>query len=140
MAHSKRCRGDGGSGLIGMIGGVIVFLALMLFSVQLLVRLYATSVVTSAAYEGARQVAGARVDHSDPSSMDDARSSAEERVRDMLGRAGDTAILDWTQSTNEVVALRIQVQPPRLGWPGLTAPDGLSRIDRTVRIRAEQWQ
>lgn len=123
-----------------MIGGVTIFLALMLFSVQLLVNLYATSVVTSAAYEGARQVAGARIDHSDHESVEQARLLAEEHVRDILGAVGDTATIDWGQSTDEIVALRIQVRHQRFGWPGLGAKAGSSNIDRTVRVRVERWQ
>lgn len=140
MTRRSRCHGDDGSGLIGLIGSVIVFLVLMLFAVQLLMNLYATSVVTSAAYEGARQVAGARIDHGNPDEVDEARSSAEDRVRSLLGGVGDTATLDWNQSSDDSVALRIQVQPPRFGWPGMSARSGFGRIDRTVRVRVEQWQ
>lgn len=140
MSRTTRCRDDRGAGLIGLIGSVVVFLALMLFAVQILVNLYATSVATGAAYEGARQVAGARIDHSDPGAVDEARSRAEDHVRNLLGRAGDEAIVDWSRSTDDEVALRIQIQPPRFGWPGIGARTGFGRIDRTVRVRVEQWR
>lgn len=140
MNERLRCRTDAGGGLIGTIGGVTVFLVLMLFAVQLLVNLYATSVVTSATYEGARQVAGSRVDHTDPAALDDSHARAEARVRDLLGAAGNNASFDWSQSTPDTVALRVRADPPRFGWPGLRGRIGFDHIDRTVRIRVERWQ
>ena len=69
MTTSSRLHGDGGTGVIATIGGLLVFLALLLFAVQVLVGLHTRSVVTDAAYEGARAVAGARVDHTDPAAV-----------------------------------------------------------------------
>ena len=41
-----------GSGLVGAIGGVAVFLVLLSFAVQLLFNAYATSAITAAASPG----------------------------------------------------------------------------------------
>ena len=65
--NGERPAAAAGTGLISTIAGVTVFLAFLLFAVQLLMNLHATSAVTDAAWDGARHVAGARVDHGDPS-------------------------------------------------------------------------
>jgi len=126
-----------GSGLIGTIAGVLVFLAFLLFAVQLLMNLYATSAATSAAFDGARMVAGHRVDHADPAAMARARTDAEARMRDELGRFGDRATFDWSGSDGESVAVRIRAAAPHFLLPGLGAPLGFDQIDRTVRVRLE---
>lgn len=129
---------DRGAGLIGTIAGVLVFLAFLLFAVQLLANLFATSTVTSAAYDGARSVAGADVDHADHTSVAAARARAEDHVRRLLGRMGDRARFDWSGSTSEQVALRVRVEPPRVLPPALDARLGFDEIDRTATARVEQ--
>jgi hypothetical protein len=131
-------RGDRGAGLIGLLAGVTVTLAFVLFSMQLLMNLYTTSVVTSAGYEGARSVAGQRVDHTDPAVVATARRQAEHRVRHLLGRYGERVSLDWSASTPDVVALRLRGGAPRFLLPGLPAGLGTDEIDRTVRVRVER--
>jgi hypothetical protein len=133
----RRIIGDGGTGLIGSISGVLVVLAFVLFAVQLLMNLYTTSVVTSAGYEGARAVAGQRVDHADPRSVAEARLRAEARVRQLLGRYGDRVELDWSGSTPDTVVLRLRAQNQRFLLPGLGAHLGFDQVDRTVRVRVE---
>lgn len=128
---------DAGTGLIGTISGFLVFLALMLFAVQTLLGLYTRSVVTDAAHEGARRVAGARVDQTDPAAQAWARTVAEAEVRRMLGRFGDGVQLDWSASTDDSVALRVQAQPPGFLWDALRGP-GSALVDRTVRVRIEE--
>ncbi len=130
-------RGDHGAGLIGTVAGLLVFLALMLFAVQTLIGLYTRSVVTDAAYEGARMVAGARVDHTDPGAEGAARVAAEDTVRHLLGRFGDRVELDWSSSTADEVALTVKARPPGFLWTALRGP-GAALIDRTVRVRVEQ--
>ncbi|MCD9622364.1 TadE/TadG family type IV pilus assembly protein [Rhabdothermincola salaria] len=127
---------DRGAGLIGAISGLLVFLALLLFAVQTLVGLYTRSVVTEAAHEGARMVAGARVDHSSPGAVADARVRAEAEVRRLLGRFGDTVELDWSGSTAETVALRVRAHPPGFLWAALRGP-GSALVERTVHVRVE---
>jgi hypothetical protein len=108
----------------------------MLFAVQTLLGLYTRSVVTDAAQEGARKVAGARVDQSDPVARDRARLAAEAEVRRMLGRFGEGVALDWSASTDETVALRVQARPPGFLWDTLRGP-GTALVERTVRVRVE---
>lgn len=121
-----------------MIAGVSVFLAFLFFAVQLLFNLYATSVVTSVAYDGARTVAGHAVDHDDPASAARARDSAEAAMRDLLGRYGDRVTFDWSASTADTVSLRVRADNPRLTFAGLGHRLGFDEIDRTVSIRVER--
>jgi hypothetical protein len=138
--RAKRTAGDAGTGLIGTIAGVVVFLAFLLFALQLLVALYATSATTSAAFDGARVVAGSRADHDDPAAIDATRAAAEARVRGELGAFGRTVQLDWAGSDADAVQLRITGDVPRFLWPGLQDALGVDHIDRTVRVRVETWR
>lgn len=135
-----RGTGDHGAGLIGSIAGLLVFLAFLLFAVQLLISLYATSTVTGAAYEGARVVAGRRVDHHDPAAVTTARAAAEQQVRSQLGRFGERVAFDWSASTTDTVALRVRADTPTLLLPGLGRAVGIGHIDRTAHVRVEEMR
>jgi Flp pilus assembly protein TadG len=128
--------GESGAGLLGSVAGLLVFLALLLFATQTLIALHTRSVVTDAAYEGARAVAGARVDHDDPVAVAAAQVAAAQRVRDLLGRLGDRAEIDWTGTTKETVQLRVSATPPTFLWNALRGP-GRAVVDRTVTMRVE---
>jgi hypothetical protein len=130
--------GDRGAGLIGTIAGVTVFLAFLLFAVQLLVNLYTTTTVTGAAHEGVQMVASHEVDHHDSVAVANARAEAEAEVRGLLGEVGDRAELDWSASTPDEVALRVRVSTPRFLLPSLQASLGFDEVDRTVRARVEE--
>lgn len=130
---------DTGAGLISTIAGLLVFLALLLFATQTLIALYARSATTSAAYEAARLVAGARTSHDDTPVPDDARVHAESTVRSQLGSFGDRVELDWSSSTWDTVALTVRARPPSFLWDSLRGSRA-PRIERTVRVRVEQLQ
>ena len=119
---------DAGAGLVGTIAGVTVFLAFLLFAVQLLFNLYATSAVTAAAYDAARLVAGG-------DAPDVAR--AEDHARQVLGRYADRVSFDWSVD-GDVVALRVTAENPTFLLPALGGSLGFDEIDRTVRVRAER--
>lgn len=138
----RRCAtfdGDDGSGLISTIAGLLVFLALLLFATQTLIALHARSAATSAAYQGARLVAGARNSHDLSPVPEEARSHAESLVRNQLGGFGDRVQLDWSTTTWDTVALTIRAQPPSFLWDSLRGR-GPAVIDRTVRVRVERLQ
>ena len=116
----------------------MVFLVFLLFAVQLLIGLYGRSVVTSTAYDGARSVAGARVDHSDPTAVVGARATAVDRMRQQLGVVGSRATFDWSGSDADTVVLRVQADNPRFSIPGFTGPLLTDHIDRTVHARVER--
>lgn len=120
-----------GAGVISSISGVLVFLLLMLFAVQVLYGLYATSVVTAVTYDAARAVAGS-------DGGDAARDEAQRRAADQLGRYGEEVSFDWRQSDDE--AVRLTVRARRLSFlpRELVGDSFLGDIVRTVRVRAER--
>lgn len=117
-----------------------MFLVFLLFAVQILIGLYGRSVVTSAAFDGAHAVAGARVDHGDPDAVARAQAIAVDRMRQQLGDVGRRATFDWSATDADTVVLRVQADNPRFSMPGFTAPLVTDRIDRTVRARIERVQ
>jgi hypothetical protein len=129
----RRARGDAGSGVVGAIAGLTAFLAFMLFAVQLLTNLYATSVVTSATYDGARRAAEAGGEHAEPA----VRRDVEAHVRDLLGAYGDEASFDWSGSTDEVVRLRVVIDNPSYLLRSLPADLPFQRVDRAATVRVE---
>jgi hypothetical protein len=135
-----RCAGESGTGLIGTFAALVVFLAFLLFAVQLLVDLYASSATTSAAFDGARVVAGSRADHPDRAALAAAERTAESRVRAELGAFGRTVTFDWSGTDGDSVQLRVQGDAPRFLWPGLQHALGVDHVDRTVRVRVERWR
>ena len=68
-----------GAGLVGTVAGITVILVLLLFATQVLVDLYARSAVTAAAYDAARQVAAARIEHTTPGGLAVADPAVVER-------------------------------------------------------------
>lgn len=128
---------DAGTGQVGTIAAFGAFLAFLFLTVHLLVGLYATSTVTAAAHDGARLVAGARVNHGDPHAVARARGDAEAHVRGLLGRVGARTTFDWSQSTDDMVALRVRVPWPRL-LPPFSSSLRNAEVDRTVHARVER--
>ena len=56
----------------------------------------------------------------------------EIRLRQLLGGFGDRVTLDWSSSTQDRVALRVQADSPRFLLPGLGGLDAIRHVDRTV--------
>ena len=81
---------DTGTALISSIAGLLVFLAMLLFAVQVLIGLYTRSVVTDAAHEGARLVAGARAAQSEPAAREPLGSERNERSDASWGDSATT--------------------------------------------------
>jgi hypothetical protein len=130
-------RPDRGAGLIGSIAGVTVFLAFLLFTVQLLMNLHTTSMVSSAAHEAARTVAQAALASGDDPALADARTRGEQQARTLLGEFGHRVRFDWSASTADTVVLRVRAEALRFTIPGLPASLGFDRVDRTIRVRVE---
>lgn len=126
-----------GAGLFGTIAGVTVFLAFLTVAVQILMNLYSASVVTSAAYDAARQVAAAGAG---PPLHEDAKARAEARARDLLGRLGDDTEFTWIEDDPAVVQLRVVARSPRFLLPAVDGALGLDEVDRTVTVRLEELQ
>jgi hypothetical protein len=117
-----------GSGIISVLVGVPIVLVLMLLAVQVLTDLYARSVVSAAAFDGARIVAGQDGGNA-------AIPNAEDHVRRVLGRFGHDLRLTWS-ADGDRVALRVEGRVPSV----LPLPLPLDRIDRTARARTERWR
>lgn len=123
-----------GAGLLSTSFGVGVFLVFVLFAVQLLINLYAASVVTSATYDAARQVATTAA----VPPTDGDLAAAENRARQLLGRYGQRATFEWQLDDPDVIRLRVRVPNPRVLAPGIDQLVGLDVIDRTTSVRVER--
>ena len=129
-------RQDAGAGLISTAAGVVVFLMFVLFAVQLLFGLYASSTVTAVANDAATRAAAA-----DSPSL----PVIEADARANLGRIGDDARFTWTSDDengdghDDTVVLTVVVEPPRF-VPSSLAPGGFGEVRRTVRVRIEERQ
>lgn len=130
---SSRAR-ERGAGLIGAIAGVTVFLALLTVAVQIIFNLYTTSVVTSATYDAARQVA---LDPTQPPTTREL-NAAERYARDLLG--GVDAEFDWDLSDPDVIRLHVVADSPSFLLGVVEGAVGLDQVDRTVSVRVEEVQ
>jgi hypothetical protein len=133
-----RGRLDRGAGLVGTSAGFLVFLLLMLAAVQILFNLYANSMVTAAAHDAARQVAGfdAAADRCA------ATADAEVRFTEALGDYGDAgyASLTWTCIDPAVVRVQVVADHPTILPPRMAGLISLGHLDRTITIRIEEFQ
>ena len=125
-------RDERGSGVLSTVLGTGVFLALMLFGVQVLVGLYYRSAVTAATYDAAKAVAGA-----DAGDEAVARADATRNARAQLGGYGRRVVFDWGGSTADVVVVRATAPRPTFLPEALTGPVGLGDFERTVEVRRE---
>ena len=116
-----------------------MFLALLFFAVQLLINLYATSVVTANGFDAARAVATVERGPSGASDIDAARIDAERQARENLGRYGERVTFDWSRSDADTVRLRVRAQNPHLSFFG-SGLLGFDRIDRTFVMRVERFR
>ena len=127
-------RDERGGGPLSAWLGFVVFLALLLFAVQVLYNLYAASVVTSVAFDAARRVAAAE---GGAGAVGPAEAEAE--ARQALGRYGDRVRFDWAVDV-DVVALRVRSTNPSFLLPAQAGPVAFGDIDRTVRVRVERFR
>lgn len=130
-----RPSGEEGSGLVSAVFGGLMALLLLLLACHVCVYLYASSVLTAHAFDAARVVAGARA-------VEDRETAAEEargRLLERLGPFGAAVEAEFEAVTPEVV-LHVRADAPDLLPAPLAAGVGLDEIDRTVRVRAEDFQ
>ena len=121
-----------GAGVVSALAGTTAFLVLLLFATQLLLNLYATSVVTAAAFDAARVVAGS---DGGPGRI----TAAEAQARHVLGRYGKRVRFDWSID-DDVVALRVRATNPNFLLTRVGTATAFQRIDRTVRVRVERFR
>jgi len=134
----QACAGSPGSGtdsedgtaVVGTLVGFAIFLVLLLFSAQVLVRLYAVSALTSAATRAAETVA----DSPDPRAQ---VGRAEDLARAQLGSFGATrTTFVWKEVDAQQVVLEVVASSPGF-VPG---PSSWQRITRTVTVRTERFR
>ncbi len=119
-----------GTSIVGTFVGFLVFMTLMLFSAQLLVRMYTTSTLTDAAARAAQQAAEAP----DPRT---AAPAAEVAARRQLGSFGATRTrFDWLEVDGQQVVLEVRGESPSF----LPLPRGWNAITRTVTVRTERFR
>lgn len=123
-----------GAGVISTAAGLLVFLMFLLFAVQLLFALYASSTVTAVANDAVLRAAEAGAPD---------LALIEEQARRNLGRVGESATFHWeTADTDadgvpDTVVLAVSADPPRFVPASVGDGVGLGSIVRTVRARIE---
>lgn len=123
-------RSEEGAGTLSTVLGAGVFVLLMLFAAQILIGLYASSVVNAATYDAAKSVAGS-------DGGDAARVDAVANARAQLGGYGRQVTFDWSGSSADVVKLQARAPRPSFLSVSLTGPV-LGDIVRTVTVRVEK--
>jgi hypothetical protein len=119
-----------GTSIVGTLVGFLIFMTLLLFSAQVLVRMYATSTLTATATRAAEQVA----DAPDPLT---AAPQAQVEARQQLGTFGATRTrFDWLEVDNQQVVLEVRGRSPSF----LPLPAGWNLINRTVTVRTERFR
>ncbi len=108
---------------------------MMLAAVQILFNLYATSMVTAAAHDAAREVAGFDAAADRCGAVAEAEASFLRSLGD-YGTSGH-ATLHWTCSNPDVVRVRVVAQHPSVLPPRLSGLSSLSNLDRTIEVRTE---
>ncbi|MGI8794010.1 MAG: TadE/TadG family type IV pilus assembly protein [Acidimicrobiales bacterium] len=124
---------DDGAGLLPSAVGVMVFLVLLLFSVQICFALYANSTMTAAAWDAARIASG------EDASAD--RASAEiagdVHLRRVLGEFGDRVTTTWSWQDDRV-SLTVRADQPGFLPSVLRRPLRIDHFERTVLVRLER--
>jgi len=130
-------RRDQGAGLISSAAGIVVFLMFMLFAVQLLFGLYASSTVTAVANDAAQRAAAEGAPSIDV---------IETEARANLGKVGDGAEFAWSaedtdgDGADDTIVLEVVAVPPRFVPRSMGQAVGFGEIRRTVRARMEAFR
>lgn len=126
-----------GAGLLSTAAGVVVFLVFLLFSVQLLFGLYASSTVTAVTNDAAHRAAARGAPPQEVIEADARRN---------LGAVGDEAEFRWSEEdvdgdgVTDTIVLLVVAEPPRFIPPSIGGAIGLDEVRRTVRVRLEEFQ
>ncbi len=127
---AELARSEAGVGIFGTVFGFLIFMVLLLFAVQVIIRLYATSTLTDVAIRAAQTVAQSPLLGGDV-------AQAEAAARQSLGSFGAAHVaFVWKQVDSHDVVLSVNATSPEF-LPGLA---GWSRISRTVTVRTEQFR
>jgi hypothetical protein len=110
--------------------GFLIFLTLLLFSAQLLVRLYASSVLASAASHAAEEVAYS------PDPPGEVPLAEAEARRQLGSFGGPRTSFSWGPLDGDQVVLRVTGHTPAL----VPFDGGWATISRTVTVRVERFR
>lgn len=127
---------EAGDSPVTSIVGVVIFLGFLLLAAQTAIHLYAVSTSTSVMFDEARRVAaGVSTGAYDCTQATDA-------VHSRLGRWGDSLQVTCSgdDGTAETVELRVLGPSPANLVSAFGDATGLATFERTVRVRAEQFQ
>ncbi|MCC5954219.1 MAG: hypothetical protein JJU45_19180 [Acidimicrobiia bacterium] len=131
---------DEGTGWIGSVAGMAVFLAFLLLGAHVLVHLHARTIVATAASAAATTAASAQVDHQDAASVRAGRQLGEERARALLGANGAAAHFDWSGSSSDLVVVEVTVAGPRLLPPTLRRTLPAGDLQRRAAVHVEHFR
>ena len=135
MASPRKARtAEDGTALVGTLFGVTVFLLLLLFAVQVLLGLYTTTVVTSAAADAANELSHAP-DPTDRRVQQEISDRAADRLG-AFGRGSGQFALDWEGTDGDTVVVTVHAHKMTLVPAAFGSALG-NRIDRTLRVRTE---
>jgi hypothetical protein len=123
---------DGGTAIVGTIAGVTVFLLMMLLAVQVTVRMYATSTLTAVAFDAAHEVASAAP--ADRIAVEQDATAGALASLGGFGRANTT--FKWMEADDRQVVLEVVGRSAAF----LPLPAGVTRIERTVTVKTEQFR
>jgi hypothetical protein len=127
--------GEAGSSPITAVFGVAMFLFFLLLASQVLLHLYATSIVTSAAFATATRVAAEDV------GCGPGGATAEQIARSRLGGYGQRAdLVVGCAVDGEDTVVTIQAPSPARGLSTVGYGLSLDAIERTARVRTEEFQ
>ena len=119
-------------GMFGSLLGVFAMLAFLFLACQLLIGLYAASVVQATAYNAAYDAA--RID---PESASDFSPAAiEEQARTALGPMGNNAVFVWSVDPDRIT-VQIAVDPPGF-VPSALSSNEWKAITRRAVVRRER--
>lgn len=125
---SPRC--DEGASAITTVFGVVIFLGFLMLATQVLMHLYASSTVSSAAFDAARRAsAEGGVGCGD----------AEARASQLLGDYGERAAVACSAS-DEYTSVTITAPTPARLIDAFGVTLGTDTIQHTARVRTEQFQ
>ncbi len=125
-------RSDRGSGVFAAASGLFVFFLLLLGAVHVTYGLYARSMVTNAAHDAARNVAG----HAAAPNRETARATEAARFASRFDHR--RARLDWQPDDSDIVVVRVVAETPSLLPSGLRDIFGIGDTDREIRVRVER--
>ena len=117
-----------------------MFLVGLLLAVQVLINLYAASVVTAVTTDSARMVARSANAGGAPSPAELARAErdAEAHARALLGGYSSRVTFTWQYDpARRDVVVRVVADNPNFLIPNIAVTQPLTHIDRTIRVRHE---